>query len=282
VVLVRVLQHLQDSTVLDAEAVQVQGNTNVWQNIRSSLRPWYSYECCSTCKAVQCRMQRQYNGQAEHGEFTAAVVLVQVLQHLQGSMKADAEAVRYKAAYVSGSTGGMNSASDAIILVRVLQQPQGSTYAKQYGYKAVHVWVCLAEHCTCESACSRCNAVHMQATVYRLMLPLLDSLLAWEAHSEHQEVWAGPSWSSIALKVRSLLLPGVQDPSKSVLLQVVCAQHFRAHVTENAGMHNQGQELQAGVALQELCTHEYRPLALLIARSCQHTHIRHRCAWLLL
>jgi hypothetical protein len=41
---------------------------------------------------------------------------------------------------------------------------------------------------------------------------------AWAAHSEHQEVWAGPSWSSIALKVRSLLLPGVQDPSKSVLL----------------------------------------------------------------
>jgi hypothetical protein len=37
---------------------------------------------------------------------------------------------------------------------------------------------------------------------------------------EHQEVWAGPSWSSFALKVRSLLLPGLQDPSKSVLLQL--------------------------------------------------------------
>jgi hypothetical protein len=61
----------------------------------------------------------------------------------------------------------------------------------------------------------------LQAQVRKTaILPLLDSLLAWAAHSEHQEVWAGPSWSSIALKVRSLLLPGVQDPSKSVLLQV--------------------------------------------------------------
>jgi hypothetical protein len=47
---------------------------------------------------------------------------------------------------------------------------------------------------------------------------MLDSLPAWAAHSEHQEVWAGSSWSSIAFEVRSLLLPGVQDPSKSVLL----------------------------------------------------------------
>jgi hypothetical protein len=43
--------------------------------------------------------------------------------------------------------------------------------------------------------------------------------LPWTAHSEHQDVWAGPSWSSFALKVRSLLLPGFQDPYKSVLLQ---------------------------------------------------------------
>jgi hypothetical protein len=38
--------------------------------------------------------------------------------------------------------------------------------------------------------------------------------------SEHQEVWAGPSWSSYAFKVRSVLIPGSQDPSKSVLLHV--------------------------------------------------------------
>jgi hypothetical protein len=44
------------------------------------------------------------------------------------------------------------------------------------------------------------------------MLYMLDGLLTWTAHSEHQEVWAGPSWSSFALKVRSLLLPGFQDP----------------------------------------------------------------------
>jgi hypothetical protein len=37
-------------------------------------------------------------------------------------------------------------------------------------------------------------------------------------HLQRQEDWAGPSWSSIALEVSSLLLPGVQDPSKSVLL----------------------------------------------------------------
>jgi hypothetical protein len=47
---------------------------------------------------------------------------------------------------------------------------------------------------------------------------MLDGLPTWTAHSEHQEVWAGPSWSSFALKVRSLLLPGLQDPYKSVLL----------------------------------------------------------------
>jgi hypothetical protein len=32
------------------------------------------------------------------------------------------------------------------------------------------------------------------------MLCMLDGLLTWTAHSEHQEVWAGPSWSSIALR----------------------------------------------------------------------------------
>jgi hypothetical protein len=50
------------------------------------------------------------------------------------------------------------------------------------------------------------------------MLYMLDGLPTCTAHSEHQEVWAGPSWSSFALKVRSLLLPGLQDPYKSVLL----------------------------------------------------------------
>jgi hypothetical protein len=57
------------------------------------------------------------------------------------------------------------------------------------------------------------------------MLHVLDSLLASAAHSEHQEVRAAPSWSSIALKVRSL--PGVQDLSISVRLQhTVCMTHF--------------------------------------------------------
>jgi hypothetical protein len=48
---------------------------------------------------------------------------------------------------------------------------------------------------------------------------MLDGLLTWRAHSEHKEVWAGPSWSSFALKVHSLLLPGFQNPSASGLLQ---------------------------------------------------------------
>jgi hypothetical protein len=41
-----------------------------------------------------------------------------------------------------------------------------------------------------------------------VMLYMLDGLLTWTAHSEHQEVWAGPSGSSYALQVRSLLLHG--------------------------------------------------------------------------
>jgi hypothetical protein len=44
--------------------------------------------------------------------------------------------------------------------------------------------------------------------------------LLWPAlgtRSGHPSFRAGPSWSSIALKVRSLLLPGFQDPYKSVL-----------------------------------------------------------------
>jgi hypothetical protein len=36
------------------------------------------------------------------------------------------------------------------------------------------------------------------------MLCMLDGVLTWTAHSEHQEVcrpsWAGPSWSSVALR----------------------------------------------------------------------------------
>jgi hypothetical protein len=39
-----------------------------------------------------------------------------------------------------------------------------------------------------------------------VMLYMLDGLLTWTAHSEPQQVWAGPSWSSYALQVRSLLL----------------------------------------------------------------------------
>jgi hypothetical protein len=53
------------------------------------------------------------------------------------------------------------------------------------------------------------------------ILHMLDGLLTWTAHSEYQEVWAGPSWSSYAFKVRSVLLPGSQDPFKSVLLHLV-------------------------------------------------------------
>jgi hypothetical protein len=41
-----------------------------------------------------------------------------------------------------------------------------------------------------------------------VMLDMLEGLLAWTAHSEHQEVWAGPSWSSYALQVRSLFYMG--------------------------------------------------------------------------
>jgi hypothetical protein len=38
-----------------------------------------------------------------------------------------------------------------------------------------------------------------------MMTLMLGGLLAWTAHAEHQEVWAVPSLSSIALKVGSLL-----------------------------------------------------------------------------
>jgi hypothetical protein len=54
---------------------------------------------------------------------------------------------------------------------------------------------------------------------HSVMLYTLDELPTWTTHLEHQEVWAGPSWCSIALKVRSLLLPGLQHPSNSVLAQ---------------------------------------------------------------
>jgi hypothetical protein len=40
------------------------------------------------------------------------------------------------------------------------------------------------------------------------VLHILLSFISWTAHSEHQEVWAGPSWSSYALQVRSLLYMG--------------------------------------------------------------------------
>jgi hypothetical protein len=38
-----------------------------------------------------------------------------------------------------------------------------------------------------------------------VMLDMLDGLLSWTAHSKRHEVWAGPSWPSYALQVRSLL-----------------------------------------------------------------------------
>jgi hypothetical protein len=40
------------------------------------------------------------------------------------------------------------------------------------------------------------------------MLDMLVGLLTWTAHSKHQEVWAGASWSSYALQVHSLLSHG--------------------------------------------------------------------------
>jgi hypothetical protein len=55
-----------------------------------------------------------------------------------------------------------------------------------------------------------------------MMLYMLDGLLTWTAHSERQEVWAGPSWSSFAFKVRSLLLPGFQNPFKTRSIKVCC------------------------------------------------------------
>jgi hypothetical protein len=30
-----------------------------------------------------------------------------------------------------------------------------------------------------------------------MMLYMLDDLPTWTAHSEHQEVWAGPSWEGL-------------------------------------------------------------------------------------
>jgi hypothetical protein len=51
---------------------------------------------------------------------------------------------------------------------------------------------------------------------------MLNGLLTWTAHSEHQEVWAGPSWSSYPFRVRSVLLPGFQDPPKSAITVVCC------------------------------------------------------------
>jgi hypothetical protein len=55
-------------------------------------------------------------------------------------------------------------------------------------------------------------ALQVRETV---MLHMPDSLPARAAHSEHQEVWA----ISNALKVHSLLLPGVQDPPNQCPLQ---------------------------------------------------------------
>jgi hypothetical protein len=67
---------------------------------------------------------------------------------------------------------------------------------------------------------SGCSHVVCVVVTHSLLVARSGRLaLPWTAHSEHQEVWAGPSWSSFALKVRSLLLPGFQDPYKSVLLQ---------------------------------------------------------------
>jgi hypothetical protein len=76
------------------------------------------------------------------------------------------------------------------------------------------------------SACLRLQVDDDALHAGRLALP-------WTAHSEHQEIWAGPSWSSFALKVRSLLLPGFQDPYKSVLLHAFlpdCCCYFKYYV----------------------------------------------------
>jgi hypothetical protein len=58
-------------------------------------------------------------------------------------------------------------------------------------------------------------------------------LYAWAAHSEHQEARAGPPGPAIsnALKVRSSLLPGVQDPHN----QVYCIKSYQVHVRCAAG-----------------------------------------------
>jgi hypothetical protein len=63
------------------------------------------------------------------------------------------------------------------------------------------------------------HAVHYDLFVHSSrQLSLRAHLAVAAACTRSQEVWAGPSWSSIALKVRSLLLPGFQDPYKFVLL----------------------------------------------------------------
>jgi hypothetical protein len=47
-------------------------------------------------------------------------------------------------------------------------------------------------------------------------LHMMEGSLTWTAQSEHQEVWAGHSWSSFALNfmMRSLLQAGSQDLPK--------------------------------------------------------------------
>jgi hypothetical protein len=52
---------------------------------------------------------------------------------------------------------------------------------------------------------------------------MLDGLLSWTAHSEHHEVCAGPSWSSYALQVRSLLLHGFRlNPLFDISCETIC------------------------------------------------------------
>jgi hypothetical protein len=58
--------------------------------------------------------------------------------------------------------------------------------------------VCLWFILWCALRCGFRAACHLRQTV---MLYMLDNLLRWTAHLEHQEVWAVVSWSSFDLKV---------------------------------------------------------------------------------
>jgi hypothetical protein len=75
----------------------------------------------------------------------------------------------------------------------------------------------------------------------------MDSSLGAPAWSP--EVWAGPSWSSFALKVRSLLLPGFQDPYKSVLFNRTV---HRVHSAQLGVFHTNSWALDPGPMLRSI------------------------------